>query len=215
MKNISVIYQIISKINNNIYIGSAVNYGHRINMHLRELRLNKHGNLKLQNHVNKYGIENLQFSILESVMFREDLIKREQYYIDNLKPEFNICMVAGSRLNSKWTEISKEKMRKPKTEEHKEHLKIARNNRPLFSKQTKQKMKETSIRIGNNPPSAKGRKLSKEHIENLVNGHKKVCKGLINLQYIKDNINVKTQKQIANELNIHQSTISKLLKRCA
>ena len=34
-------------------------------------------------------------------------------------------MVAGSRLNSKWTEISKEKMRKPKTEEHKEHLKIA------------------------------------------------------------------------------------------
>lgn len=32
---------------------------------------------------------------------KEVLLAREQYYIDTLKPEYNICPVAGSRLGSK------------------------------------------------------------------------------------------------------------------
>ena len=184
MKNISVIYQIISKVNNKKYIGSAVNYGRRINLHLHELRKNKHKNTILQNHFNKYGIEDLQFSVLESVMFPELLIEREQYYIDTLNPIFNIAKIAGSQLG------------------------IKRSNK------TKEKMRETALRNGNTPPSSKDRKLSKEHIENLVNGHKKTCKTTIHHQYIKNNIGIKTQTQIAKELNIHQSTISKLLKKC-
>jgi len=110
MKNISVIYQIQSKINGKRYVGSAINYGSRITTHLSKLHLNKHHSILLQNHTNKYGIEDLQFSILEPVMFKEDLISREQYYIDTLKPEFNICKIAGNTLGRKLSEEAKKKV---------------------------------------------------------------------------------------------------------
>jgi group I intron endonuclease len=38
-------------------------------------------------------------------------ITREQYYIDLLKPEYNILQVAGSRMGSKHTEETKAKLR--------------------------------------------------------------------------------------------------------
>jgi hypothetical protein len=39
-----------------------------------------------------------------------DAIKREQYYLDLLKPEYNILKVAGSTLGFKYTENSRTKM---------------------------------------------------------------------------------------------------------
>jgi hypothetical protein len=39
------------------------------------------------------------------------LLKREQYYLDNLKPQYNIVETAGSTLGYKHTEESIEKMR--------------------------------------------------------------------------------------------------------
>ena len=48
----------------------------------------------------KYGHSNFRLDILE-YCDKESLIKREQYYIDLLKPEYNILKVAGSRLGSK------------------------------------------------------------------------------------------------------------------
>jgi len=41
---------------------------------------------------------------------REDLIKREQYYIDLLKPEYNILQKAGSSLGFKHSEETLTKM---------------------------------------------------------------------------------------------------------
>jgi group I intron endonuclease len=38
------------------------------------------------------------------------LIQREQYYIDLLNPEYNICKIAGSNLGFKHSEITKEKL---------------------------------------------------------------------------------------------------------
>jgi group I intron endonuclease len=43
------------------------------------------------------------------------LIKCEQYYIDTLNPEYNICPTAGSRLGSKQTAETIEKIRKNAT----------------------------------------------------------------------------------------------------
>ena len=43
--------------------------------------------------------------------------------------------------------------------------------------------------------------------------NKGIGKGINHLKYILDNIKIKTQIQIANELFIDQSTISKILKR--
>lgn len=57
-----------------------------------------------------------------------DVIKREQYYLDLLKPKYNILSKAGSSLGYKHTELSKEKMKGSRvlTVEHlfkiKEHI---------------------------------------------------------------------------------------------
>jgi group I intron endonuclease len=103
---ISGIYKIQSiKKPNRCYIGSAVNITKRWGHHLQELRINKHGNKKLQNHFNKYGESDFQFSVLVGCD-KVDLIKTEQYFIDSYKSWFNICPTAGSQLGVKRSEES-------------------------------------------------------------------------------------------------------------
>ena len=48
----------------------------------------------------KYGYINFKLEILE-YCDPNDVIKREQYYLDSLKPEYNILQVAGSSLGHK------------------------------------------------------------------------------------------------------------------
>lgn len=120
---ISAIYKIESKLNpKKIYIGSAVNTGQRWINHLCDLRKNKHINGRLQNHYNKYGEADLQFSILLGCE-KEDLLKTEQYFIDSYNPFFNICRIAGSRMGTKQSDETRKKMSitrkgKPNTPEH-------------------------------------------------------------------------------------------------
>jgi group I intron endonuclease len=108
---ISGVYQIQSKIKpERIYIGSSVCIGNRWNLHLSRLRRNKHDNIKLQNHFNKYGEADLIFSILLGCE-KEDLIKTEQYFIDSYKPHFNIALIAKCpMLGRKTSEETKRKI---------------------------------------------------------------------------------------------------------
>jgi group I intron endonuclease len=95
---ISGIYQIQSRIKpEKIYIGSAINMYKRWGEHINSLRRQKHKNLKLQVHYNKYGESDLQFSILLGCK-KEELIRNEQSFIDALNPYFNICKIAGSTM---------------------------------------------------------------------------------------------------------------------
>jgi group I intron endonuclease len=107
-RHISGIYQIQSKINGKIYIGSAVNIGKRWKEHIMSLRYNKNTR-HLQNHTNKYGVDDLVFSIVESCP-KKKLIEREQYYMDLLHPAFNIRKKAESNLGVKFTEETKRKI---------------------------------------------------------------------------------------------------------
>lgn len=52
----------------------------------------------------------IDFIVLE-VCNPENCIEREQYYIDLLKPDMNVCKVAGSSLGVKRTDETKEKLR--------------------------------------------------------------------------------------------------------
>lgn len=104
------IYQIKSIKNNKIYIGSAVYIKNRWALHIKSLSNKKHHSIHLQRHVNKYGINDLEFSILE-VCNKVDLLNREQFYINNLNPEFNICKIAGSSFGVKRSDKTKEKIR--------------------------------------------------------------------------------------------------------
>ena len=147
-KGVSGIYQIQSKRNGKIYIGSAVNLKERKCLHFWDLKNKKHTNGRLQNHYNKYGKVDLQFFILEFCE-KERLIEREQFYINALKPEFNICQIAGSSLGTTHSEKTKQKMSiaqvgKHHTEETKQKMSKSRTGRH-HTEETKQKMSKAKI----------------------------------------------------------------------
>lgn len=106
------IYTIRNTINNKIYVGSAVNYNSRKSVHKSRLKSNKHHSPKLQNAWNKYGENSFVFEILEEVNDVNNLISREQYYIDLLKPFYNCSPTAGNCLGKIVSQESKEKMSK-------------------------------------------------------------------------------------------------------
>jgi group I intron endonuclease len=99
--NKKAIYQIKNIINNKIYIGSSVSFTNRKQEHFRDLFLNKHHCIALQRAYNKYGLENFVFEVIELVENKNNLIKREQFYIDTLNPEYNSSRIAGSCLGIK------------------------------------------------------------------------------------------------------------------
>lgn len=112
-----------------IYIGSAVNIHKRWLYHLEDLKGNRHHSKKLQRHYNKYGKDDLRFSVLIGCD-KDDLIKTEQYYIDVYNPYFNGSPTAGSTLGNKMSEEAKAKMRKPKSIEARKNMSIAKTGKP-------------------------------------------------------------------------------------
>lgn len=104
------IYLIISKTNGKRYVGSAVRICDRWREHLYDLRHNIHHSHHLQRHFNKYGEDDLVFSILEIVErgelslqeFKQLLLSREQAYLDNWDEcHFNCCPTAGNNIGLK------------------------------------------------------------------------------------------------------------------
>lgn len=91
-----------------VYVGSSNNLETRKNSHFNRLNRNEHENSKLQNCFNKNG-NNFEFIILEKCE-ENILIKREQYYIDNIKPYYNICKIAGRTFGYVQSKESKEQM---------------------------------------------------------------------------------------------------------
>lgn len=146
-----------------LYIGSAsctnsviTGFKRRMCRHLSELKNNKHLNIKLQRLVNKYGVEGLQFDIVE-ICSPEDCTEREEYWINfynSVKQGFNILPGAtlSSLLGRKLTEEQKEKIRQS-------------NIGKFVSKETGRRISE----------SKKGTIISKEHRIKLSNNcpHKK------------------------------------------
>jgi group I intron endonuclease len=106
----SGIYKILNKLTGGFYIGSATYFKYRFNAHRRELNLNKHNNVHLQRAWNKYGKDAFEFWIIE-LCDKIKLLEREQFYIDTLKPTYNILITAGSRLGMKTSKESNEKRR--------------------------------------------------------------------------------------------------------
>ena len=124
-----VIYKIVNTNNNKIYIGSASYYDIRKGTHIAKLRRNKHNNPYLQAAWNKYGESCFRFEILELVSDVNYLLKREQFYIDSLNPEYNISRIAGSNLGLRMSESTKQKISLssrgiPKPKEFVERLKL-------------------------------------------------------------------------------------------
>ena len=104
------IYKWTNLKNNNCYIGSSTNLSVRISRYYNLNILIKYGQNSLINKaLLKYGYSYFKLEILE-YCDSKDLIKREQYYIDLLNPEYNILKIAGSRLGSIHTIETRTKM---------------------------------------------------------------------------------------------------------
>ena len=160
------------------YIGSAININDRWGRHKRALRKNKHENVKLQRHYNKYGENDLAFEIIESgdYLDKNHLLSREQGWFYHFKyknteiPFFNMVLIAGSPLGIKRSEETKRrvglaskgrgkgKKRAPFTKEHKKHLSESALNRPPVSLETKKKLSESQRKANKNPKIIESRR---------------------------------------------------------
>lgn len=114
------VYEILNTITKERYIGSASRIGKsnslsgfyvRFEKHKSLLKSNKHYNIHLQRAYNKYGENNFNFNVL-SICPSEYCIKLEQWFLDNLKPEYNIRKIADSNKGIKFTAEHKEKLSK-------------------------------------------------------------------------------------------------------
>jgi group I intron endonuclease len=90
------VYMIECERNGAYYIGSSVNLRSRISNHKNKLATGKHRNKRLQRTADKYGVDSLDFRILE-YCDTEDTIKLEQHYLDmhiNCDNCINFCKSA-------------------------------------------------------------------------------------------------------------------------
>lgn len=142
-KNKAGIYRWVNKVNGNSYVGSSENLTDRFRKYYSfgniSLELLK-GKSLIYSAILKHGLKNFQIEILEYCA-AENAISREQYYLDLLKPKYNILTTAGSRLGSIHSEESRLKMSNSSkgrkfSEETKKLLSIAKKgmNNPHFGK---------------------------------------------------------------------------------
>jgi group I intron endonuclease len=165
---------------------------------MNQLKKKKHHSLVLQNHVNKYGIDDLEFSIIKEVDISENLIEIEQYYLDMFHPKFNVCAIAGTpSVISRSKESYKRSAAKMKGHEF--------WGIRVQSDELKEKISKS--KLGSHCSEATRKKISLG-----IQGKGKIQK---HMEYIKKNIKYKSQAKLANELNISQSGISRMLKQCA
>jgi group I intron endonuclease len=90
------IYLILSKATGRSYIGSAIHFKNRWTGHRSSFRRGDHYNPILLAHWDKYGEDDFEYWILEFVPNADDLLPREQWWIDDLHPQMNIAPVAGA-----------------------------------------------------------------------------------------------------------------------
>jgi len=100
MKDLKIIgiYRILNCITNKCYVGSSINVLGRLSKHMSWLKHNKHQNKKLQNSVNKHGLDNFKFELVVECKV-EKLESLEQYYIDQFG-HYNITKIVERNIPS-------------------------------------------------------------------------------------------------------------------
>lgn len=92
MNKISGVYKITNNITGDFYIGSSKNIKARWTAHKKSCTWKHRPNSRLYQAMAKYGKDNFLFEIIEETT---ELREREQYWIDRLKPTYNIIRANG------------------------------------------------------------------------------------------------------------------------
>ena len=102
-KGRSGIYMWVNTINGKRYVGSSSDLQRRFSANYSVAYLTKYNNMVIHRTLLKYGYSAFSLYILEYCN-KEDLISREQYYLDLYKPEYNVLKIAGSSVGWKQSE---------------------------------------------------------------------------------------------------------------
>jgi group I intron endonuclease len=145
-RNASGVYRWINKTTGKSYIGSGINLTKRFYLYYSFKALTSvlnNGNSVIARALLKSGYSNFRLEILE-YCDPLDVIEREQYYIDLLRPEYNILKTAGSRLGHKHyqetiNKISEGSKGKILSEETKDKISTAMEGK-ILDQETKDKM---------------------------------------------------------------------------
>jgi group I intron endonuclease len=150
-----------------MYVGSAIVHriGNRFHKHLYSGK----GSTLVWAAVQKYGLSNFAFIVIESVSSvanaedNTELMKREDFYINTLQPKYNIAQQAGNTFGVIHTLETKTAMRLNYSSERREAIgslnrdkklsletieamQLAAMNRPLMSKESRDKISAHSAK---------------------------------------------------------------------
>lgn len=159
-----IIYKATNLINNKVYIGQTIHsLNIRINQHMHNMRINK--NRPLYNSMNKYGVDNFSWKVIDVAKNREELNHKEIYWIDYFDSYFykensngyNLTVGGDSVSGYRHTEETKSTM----SESRKGRL--AGENNPMFGR-----IKENNPFYGKSHSQETKEKISKANKGRLV-----------------------------------------------
>ena len=107
---ISGVYKITNNITGDFYIGSSKDIKNRWHEHKSPSTHKQHPNVKLYKAMAQYGRDNFTIEVIEETPAFHN---REQYWIDKLKPSYNVRRAKG---------LDKDSIRQYYKEYHKEHI---------------------------------------------------------------------------------------------
>jgi GIY-YIG catalytic domain/NUMOD1 domain len=107
-KGKSGVYRLINRISHESYIGSSINITNRLRKYYSTNYIKDkiiRDNSRIYRALLKNGYCNFYLEILE-YCDKSLIIKREQYYLDLVKPEYNILKTAGSLLGFRHSKLT-------------------------------------------------------------------------------------------------------------
>ena len=143
------------------YVGSSINLGIRFKNYFNyNYLIDPKRNMIIHKALIKYGYSGFKLDILEFCN-KDEIIAKEQHYINILNPEYNILKIAGSRLGHVLSENTKAKMRLQgkKRIYSEEHIDRMSKLYLLRSKESREKDKERMLNLN----------ISKSHPIEVIN----------------------------------------------
>jgi len=208
-RNKAAIYCIFNSITGEKYIGSAST--NRINTRFRNHCIHGTGSKKLRDAINRYGLDNFNFLILEyysGLVLKENLNKSHLYLLSlenkwfNLySPEYNILKNATSSFGYKHSIETINKMKDNYSEERKTRISILNINRK-YSEEEKDILSKTAFERYLTQPNLR-KKLAEKASKPVI-------------LYLKDNSTIHSQyssiRNMAKAFSCCHKTINKALK---
>jgi group I intron endonuclease len=212
IKTIAGIYVIINLINGKLYVGSSI-------LGRMQIRFHKHlysgqGSKLVWAAVCKYGLSNFAFTVVYTIpnfigsKDNQKLLDLENYYLNSLRPKYNIAQQAGNTLGVLHSETTKEFMKLNYSNERRKLIGALNRNKKLSSN-TIELMRRAAL---NRAPHSNAirKKLSANSANALL-----FEISIVNGTYLDEgtmNIVLRTIKAVAQYCNCSERTVRRAIK---